>query len=376
MAIQRPLKGVFEFTDRFRHVPLAVLLGVWLAATALAAWANAWLSLVFGVLALADGASLAALPRFERSFGPPQLPWLALLTLRLALALGASRLPDPWALATGVSLEAALSLAATYACWIEPFRLGVTRVALRSSRLNGFAPLRLLHISDLHVERITARERRLLEWVEQLLPDVIVITGDYLNISYTYDETAQRQTREWLARLRAPGGVFAIQGSPLVDPPEVLARVLDAPNLTWLRDEMAPLTWRGHHLQIMGVTCSYDMASDVQKLAHLLDGRDNGRFTLLLYHTPDVMPEAVEAGVDLYLAGHTHGGQVRLPGFGALVTASIYWKRYEMGLYREQATTLYVSRGLGLEGKGAPRARFLCPPEVTLFTLTGDDGVG
>jgi len=376
MTIQRPLRGVFEFSDRFRRVPLAALSGLWLVGTALVAWANAWMGLVFGLLALADGASLAALPRFERSFGPPQLPWLALLALRLALALGASRLPDPWALAIGVPLQVALSLAATYACWVEPFRLGVTRVTLRSPRLNGCPPLRLLHISDLHVERITARERRLLEWVEQLSPDVIVITGDYMNISYTYDDMAQRQARQWLGRLRAPGGVFAIQGSPSVDPPEVLARVLDVPNLTWLRDEMAPLAWRGHRMQIVGLTCSDDMASDAQKLTRLLNGRADGKFTLLLYHTPDVMPAAVEAGVDLYLAGHTHGGQVRLPGFGALVTASIYWKRYEMGLYREQATTLYVSRGLGLEGKGAPRARFLCPPEAALFTLTGEDGAG
>jgi predicted MPP superfamily phosphohydrolase len=85
------------------------------------------------------------------------------------------------------------------------------------------------------------------------------------------------------------------------------------------------------------------------------------------------MPAAVEAGVDLYLAGHTHGGQLRLPFFGAIVTASIYGKRYEMGAYRQGDTLLYVSRGVGMEGKGAPRARFLCPPEVVLCTLMGED---
>ena len=82
-------------------------------------------------------------------------------------------------------VQLGLSLMATYACWVEPARLGVTQIALRSPRLNGCPPLRLLHISDLHVERITRRERRLLRWVEQLTPDAIVITGDYLNISYT-----------------------------------------------------------------------------------------------------------------------------------------------------------------------------------------------
>ena len=81
------------------------------------------------------------------------------------------------------------------------------------------------------------------------------------------------------------------------------------------------------------------------------------------------MPDAVETGVDLYLAGHTHGGQLRLPLFGALVTSSDFWKRYEAGRYREGQTTLYVSRGLGMEGLGAPRARFLAPPEIVVWDL-------
>jgi predicted MPP superfamily phosphohydrolase len=74
---------------------------------------------------------------------------------------------------------------------------------------------------------------------------------------------------------------------------------------------------------------------------------------------------------DLYLCGHTHGGQIRLPLFGALITSSDFWKRYEMGRYEEGHTTLYVSRGLGMEGMGAPRARFLAPPEIVLWTLKG-----
>ena len=83
------------------------------------------------------------------------------------------------------------------------------------------------------------------------------------------------------------------------------------------------------------------------------------------------MPQAAAEGVDLYLAGHTHGGQWRVPGFGALLTSSQYWKRYEAGAYREGDTQLYVSRGIGLEGFGTPRARFFCPPEVVSIALTG-----
>jgi len=93
--------------------------------------------------------------------------------------------------------------------------------------------------------------------------------------------------------------------------------------------------------------------------------------TVLLYHSPEMMPFVQQFDVDLYLCGHTHGGQVRVPGYGAIITSAITGKRYEMGRYDENGTTLYVSRGIGLEGLSAPRLRLFCPPEMTLITLRG-----
>lgn len=92
-------------------------------------------------------------------------------------------------------------------------------------------------------------------------------------------------------------------------------------------------------------------------------------FTILLYHRPDLIEAAAQAGVSLQLSGHTHGGQMRLPGWGALVTGSSFYKKYEMGRYQVGSTTLYVSRGVGMEGRGMPRARFLCPPEMVEVRL-------
>jgi predicted MPP superfamily phosphohydrolase len=340
-------------------------------------WQGAWLGLSLALLVLIDYAMLASLPRFERSYGPPQLPVLSLATLRVLLALvntllfGPRPLPIHYGLLTAV--QVGLSLAALYACWIEPFRLGVTRITIRSVCLDGCPPLRLLHISDLHVERITQRERALLDLARQLAPDVIAITGDYLNISYTRDSIAQRQTRELLSQLCAVSPVYAIQGSPTVDKAPAVNHVLEGLDLVWLRDHVVSFSWHGRELEIAGLACSYDLEADERKVRGVWDGRTGDAFRLLLYHTPDVMPVAAQLGVDLYLAGHTHGGQLRLPFFGALVTASNYGKRYEMGLYQEGHTRLYVNRGVGMEGHGAPRARFLCPPEIVLFTLRGKD---
>ena len=376
MALKNPsLKRLVEVTDPFQRLPTLVIYALSVAASCLIArlWMNTWVGICFAVFLLGDWVMLAALPWFRRSFGPPQLPWLALSALRLVPAIVLALLPGAWRLPVCGSFLVSVSLVATYACWVEPARLGVTCHTIRSPRLIGCPPLRLLHLSDLHVERLTARDERLLRIVEELVPDIIVVTGDYLNISYTFDATAQRQARELLGRLQAPEGVYAISGSPSVDYPEILAQLMDGLDVTWLRDEVTQLDWHGCHLRIAGIECTEDAATDGRKLERVLKGGTSDAFTILLYHTPDIMPAAAMAGVDLFLAGHTHGGQLRLPFYGAIVTASVYGKRYEMGAYREGRTVLYVSRGIGLEGKGLPRARFLSPPELTLFTLVGSD---
>ena len=90
-------------------------------------------------------------------------------------------------------------------------------------------------------------------------------------------------------------------------------------------------------------------------------------FKIFLYHYPDLIKNAAVQNVDLYCAGHTHGGQVALPLYGAIITFSKFGKQYEAGLYREGATWLYVNRGVGLEGGSAPRVRFWARPELTII---------
>jgi predicted MPP superfamily phosphohydrolase len=230
----------------------------------------------------------------------------------------------------------------------------------------------LLHVSDLHVEHITKREQALLRVVEDLTPDLLVLTGDYLNLSYNRDEESQAETRDLLeAMCRSVScPVFAITGSPLVDIDSVIPSIFEGLPITWLMNESKIVTIKDETIELVGLRCTGDRTYDAQHLKRLLEDATCPRFRILLYHSPDLMPEATAAGVDLYLCGHTHGGQLRLPLFGALITSSVFWKRYEMGRYEEHGTTLYVSRGIGMEGLGAPRARFLAPPEIGLWHLS------
>ena len=93
----------------------------------------------------------------------------------------------------------------------------------------------------------------------------------------------------------------------------------------------------------------------------------------MLYHSPDLIFEiSEEKSIDLMLSGHTHGGQVRLPVFGALFTGSLYGRLIQNGLYRYRDILLYISRGIGFEGMGAPRVRFLCKPEIVEWTITNN----
>jgi uncharacterized protein len=200
--------------------------------------------------------------------------------------------------------------------------------------------------------------------VEDIKPDIIVLTGDYLNIDYNTDARAISDARNLLSQLKAPYGVYAIPGTRGVDRPEVIEKLFEGLDIHFLRDETEKVELPGGDLYILGLQVLGD--GDRWRLQELIDDIPSNAYTLLLYHTPDMAEYASNEGVNLYLAGHTHGGQVRLPGYGALVTFSKFGKKYEMGKYELGHTLMYVSRGIGMEGLGMPRIRFLAPPEVVL----------
>lgn len=350
------------------------LLPAWIALAAIAGWP--WRALQLPAILLSalfcavDWAMLGLLPVKKRSWGPVTPSLLALTLVRAVLSWsGALLAPTLTSLALVAAIQALVSAAAIHATWIEPFRLTVTRIQYHPPQWKSAPPLKVLHISDLHFEGVSPREQALLAQVKALRPDLILLTGDYLNLSSVYDPAAQAGARAVLAQLRAPLGVYAVTGSPVVDIVGVVPEIFSTLDIHWLNDQAAVIKHGNINIQLLGVRTTYDENRDTAALRRLAQPAQEIDFTALLYHTPDLMPVAAQGGVDLYLCGHTHGGQIRLPFYGALATSSRFGKRYEMGLYREGSCTLYVSRGLGMEGLGAPRARFLAPPEIVLWTF-------
>jgi hypothetical protein len=223
-------------------------------------------------------------------------------------------------------------------------------------------------LSDLHVERATIRERAMIEKVNALQPDIIVLTGDYINQEYLNDPMAMKDARAVISQLSAPGGVYAVSGS--TDNLALSTALFDGlGNVRLLGNEVAPISLPGGTLNLIGLSMNGNVNLDRQILLDLLAGQPADGYSILLYHTPDLIETAADNNVSLYFAGHTHGGQVRLPIYGAIITFSDYGKKYEMGKYQVGPTTLYVSRGIGMEGLGLPRVRFLCPPEIVVFNL-------
>ncbi|MBI5054731.1 MAG: metallophosphoesterase [Chloroflexi bacterium] len=355
-----PFDVVLHVLDRIARLSDAAFAALLILISLLITRGDATTTVIQLTFFLGDWILLDLLPRFNKSFGPAKPPALMLAILRSPFAL----LP----LTFNLPLQIIGTLLVVYGFWIEPHTIHVTHQTLRTPKLKPDQTIRILHLGDIHLERITNREKQLIELCRSLKPDLILYSGDFLNLSYLNDPIAQEQVREVIAQIDAPLGVYCVGGSPAVDLEDLVpSPLLDGAHWRFLKDEKIEIGDLG--LEIVGLVCSHKPFIDSPKLQSLISNYQLP-FTILLYHSPDLIYEPSDAGIDLQLSGHTHGGQVRLPFFGALFSGSLYGKEFEAGRYQVGGSTLYVSRGIGMEGAGAPRVRFLCPPEIILWEIT------
>ncbi|HEY3284283.1 MAG TPA: metallophosphoesterase [Armatimonadota bacterium] len=266
----------------------------------------------------------------------------------------------------------AVLAAMLYPVW-EAAQVQVTRPVLRLPRLpQALSGLTLGFLSDLHTERWGRRERNLMRQLEGLEVDLLLLGGDQ-GKTVPGNRNALRVVRA----IRSRHGVYGILGNAehkKHSPTEGILSFWAANGVTILRNVGVTLNLRGEMLHLLGVD---DPSQDRDEPCRAAAGLPTDGFRILLSHSPEGVDLLRGLEIDLVLSGHTHGGQLRIPGLGALYTHSHRGLSYDMGLFagerllREKPdlwpkTQLYVSRGVG---SAVLPIRFLAPPEVAVITL-------
>ena len=278
-----------------------------------------------------------------------------LLMIPAALAVQAGM---PSAAAWGLAGALALTLGADSVLGWPRLRKRVVRVEGLSPELDGY---RIGQISDVHCGP-NVPESRVSSWVARLNAlelDLVTITGDLITHGSSHVEAVARA----LGGLRAKDGAFACMGNhDYFTDGEHLIRELERRGLTVLRNRGVVVERGGARLYVAGVDDTWTSRDD---LTRALANRPEGVPTVLLAHDPELFPEAQARSVELTLSGHTHGGQLAVPGVRRLSLAR-FITRWTAGLYRQGRSWLYVNRGVGTTG---PPVRLGAPAELAVITL-------
>lgn len=260
-----------------------------------------------------------------------------------------------------------------YATYIEPNNLVVERCEVGLPRLGSSAsrPVEIAVLSDLQFRHVTDHEHLAVGMALAERPDIIVLPGDVFQGTDAEFERELPAIRKLLGRLEAPGGVFVVQGD--CDSPDELRRAIEGTNVVLLYDEIVETYVDGVTIAIGGTRREYWSPEAIATARRLSAAGGDVGVRLLISHRPGIALEIPkDNAIDLVICGHTHGGQVCVPFVGPLVTATkIPRAAAAGGLSRVNGSLLYISRGVGCERGEAPALRFLCPPEVSLLSLTG-----
>jgi predicted MPP superfamily phosphohydrolase len=286
--------------------------------------------------------------------------------LVLAAALVPTARPERWAVAGGGGLLL-LGAVGFYATHIEPHWIRTERVSVDVEPLTGGDEIRVGVLADLQTDDVGDFERGVVDRLMAEEPDLILVAGDFFQSDGKDFEAATPELRELLGGLSAPGGVFVVEGD--VDSPGRMAAMTDGQDLEWLDHRVATTEVRGHTVHIGGIPPSYGSEPSRATIAELA-AEDPADLRILLTHRPDAVYEVPDGGADLVVAGHTHGGQVRLPWIGPLITMSDVPRDVAAGgLHELNGVPLYLSNGVGMERHTAPQVRFGDRPSIGIVTL-------
>jgi predicted MPP superfamily phosphohydrolase len=297
----------------------------------------------------------------------PFYVWWTVCLVFLVLGPAALVVSSSGAVSFDAALAGALGASAACGAWALRRTPRITRrhvaIAGLPRELEGF---RIVQLTDVHCGPFTpaARVRRWVRRANALRADLAAVTGDLITSGADYVASVASA----LGELRAAHGTYACMGNHdyFTDGEEVV-RALERQGLQVLRNRGVVLRPRDEHagaaLYVAGIDDTWTRRHD---LARALRDRPVGAPVVLLAHDPDVFPEAAAAGVALTVAGHTHGGQLAVPGLTRRANLARLMTRFSSGVYRAGDATLFVGLGLGTSG---PPIRIGARPEIALLTL-------
>ena len=331
--------------------------------------------------ALVSAAAVVAMaPRGLRFFGIAHVAYLGTVvsTPLIGVALGARVVTSADLEDGGVAVAVLLVLPAAvgwYATHVEPFRLRVDRVTLtlRGERA-GADPVRIGVIADLQTSHPGPYEHGAVDRLLAEEPDLILLAGDMFQGAPAAFAAHLDGMRALLGCLRAPHGVYLVRGDSDVD--DYADRLVCGLGIRLLDDESVDVWVGDRHLRLGGNRLRYATAAAVALRRRLEDEEetgdgDEGTVRILVAHRPDAVLDLTPSSrVDLTVAGHTHGGQIVVPGFGPLLTLTHVPRHVAAGGLHEIADNpIYVGTGVGLERRQAPQVRLFCRPSIGVVIL-------
>lgn len=258
--------------------------------------------------------------------------------------------------------------------YLESYRLELKKIEVSLPRLpRAFDGFTIVQLSDFHYEEDFSAVpiRRSVELINNLVPDVVVFTGDFVTApilmprrhAYHHSASSAFPCAQILSRINSRVGKFAVLGNhDVYENPALVTSALHAHHIPVLKNISVPIEKDGARFWLAGVDDAMEGAPD---LGAALENIPRDEATILLAHEPDFADEAALTRVDLQLSGHSHGGQIWIPGIGAPWLPELA-RKYPRGLYNIGKLKLYTNIGIGTIR--AP-IRINCVPEVTLITL-------
>ncbi len=217
----------------------------------------------------------------------------------------------------------------------------------------------ILHISDTHVDMNQRAMQRLADLVTGLQYDACVLTGDFRGKTFGAYDAALKGMARLVAHLKQP--VYGVLGNH--DTIQMLPG-LEAMGVRMLQNECELINRRDQSIYLAGIDdAHYFRVDNIEKAASQIP---DGAFAILLSHTPEIYRQAAHAGFDLLLSGHTHGGQICLPGSIPITLDSVLPRRMGAGSWQYGNMLGYTSVGAG---SSVVAVRYNCPPEITLHRL-------